>query len=448
MEPLGLVAILVIAYGALRDAWPLAIAVGGSTAAGAVFVHGNLVIYTFYAVAAAAIIAALVKRVFKPDSFDLRDGPDVPGLTILYAFAIWCVGITVLAPAMFNGLTTVTPNHYVLQAGRLSTSNIAQLIYIALGIAVVTILAYHPSTSAGIIGVSLSLAIALSLWRFLAHQFHFWFPDGFLDNASTLVYIETTPGGGQRFRGIFSEPAALAGTAIMAVAWGVAAAADARGARRIPPLLLAAVAVFLGLISTSTTFVVAGSLVTAVAFLVIAFELVIRRLRLSLRAALTCCLAVLVTLWVAPMLIRSIVAVVETKAGTSSFSDRGDVNAASYEVLARTGGLGVGLGSGRASSLIPTLLSTAGIVGTVLLLAAIAQVVCRSIGVPGARPALWVLIALLVTKAVSGPDLSDPTGMLWISLGVLAATRIQKTRLTSCPQNISPKTIGAGSGAP
>ena len=36
------------------------------------------------------------------------------------------------------------------------------------------------------------------------------------------------------------------------------------------------------------------------------------------------------------------------------------------------------------------------------------------------RPVFWTLVTLLVAKLFAGPDLSDSSGILWLSLGLLS----------------------------
>ena len=80
----------------------------------------------------------------------------------------------------------------------------------------------------------------------------------------------------------------------------------------------------------------------------------------------------------------------------------------------------VGLGGTRASSFFPNLLSTTGLPGTLLFAGAILTVIRRAVSVYEYRPVIWALVTLLMVKVVSGPDLSDASGVLWISIGLLA----------------------------
>src|SRR6185312_9230318 len=78
------------------------------------------------------------------------------------------------------------------------------------------------------------------------------------------------------------------------------------------------------------------------------------------------------------------------------------------------------LGANRASSFFPGLLSTVGLVGTLLFAVAVVGLVRRGAAVREYRPVAWALVALLVVKVIAGPDLSDTSGIMWLSLGLLS----------------------------
>jgi hypothetical protein len=66
------------------------------------------------------------------------------------------------------------------------------------------------------------------------------------------------------------------------------------------------------------------------------------------------------------------------------------------------------------------VLSNTGIVGALLLAAAIVTLIRRSAGVLEYRPVVWALVTAIVLKVVGGPDMSDPSGVFWMSLGLLS----------------------------
>jgi hypothetical protein len=113
-------------------------------------------------------------------------------------------------------------------------------------------------------------------------------------------------------------------------------------------------------------------------------------------------------------------AMVNEKVSSASFSERSGADARSYDIAVDTFGFGVGLGAARASSFLPGLLATTGIVGTLLFVTAVSGLIRRGAALPEYRPVIWALVALLVTKVVAGPDLSDSSGVMWMSLGLLS----------------------------
>jgi hypothetical protein len=241
-----------------------------------------------------------------------------------------------------------------------------------------------------------------------------------LDNSPAFAYIETAPDNVERFRGIASEPAGLAGSCLVTIAYMLPRSLQVRGWRRAGALLVTAVAAYLGVISTSTTFVVAGVAIALVAGLAAAVGFLLRRTHVSAIASVAGCALVVAGIWILPIVADFVETSVNEKVGSPSFTERSSANSVSLGIFIDTFGLGVGLGGNRASSFVPSLLSTTGIIGTLLFVAAVATLIRRSAPVREYRPVVWALVGLLVVKVVSGPDLSDTTGVLWISLGLLS----------------------------
>ena len=66
------------------------------------------------------------------------------------------------------------------------------------------------------------------------------------------------------------------------------------------------------------------------------------------------------------------------------------------------------------------LLSCTGVPGTILFFVAIISIMRRAYAVPAYRATVWALISVLAGKIISGPNLSDPSALLWVTAGVLA----------------------------
>ncbi|MEH3075705.1 MAG: hypothetical protein PGN11_03365 [Quadrisphaera sp.] len=242
-----------------------------------------------------------------------------------------------------------------------------------------------------------------------------------------------------RFRGIFSEPAGLAVACLVTIAYMTARLPQVRGLRRVGVGVVLAMAVFLGSISTSTTFIVSIALLVAMAVGVWLVEVVIARRELTLGGVSGAAAALAALPFVVPLVLAFLTGEVSAKVGTSSYRDRSGADGDSYRILFDTFGFGVGLGSNRPSSFLASMLSTVGLVGTVLFAAAVVLLVTRTWTLRQYRPVVWALAAALLTKLISGPDLNDTSGLLWLCLGVLAhgaAVRQQEEALEQSPRGL------------
>ena len=437
MTSLSLAVLVVVIYGLFnRSGYGRALALGGVTASGAAVVIGSVAVPTFYAVALGTMVVLGLQLLGNAKAPQAPRRPLPPGAPLLLFFFGWSVLITLVAPIAFDGLTVYTPlGEGRLTAGYLTSSNLAQIIYLALGICVFLFLARSAKAGPEIIGLLVTTATLLSLWRYLNQTFGLPFPEGVFDNSPGFEYIESAPGNIERFRGIFSEPSGVAGCSLVTVAYMLPRALQLQGARRISALLIAGVAVFLGVISTSTTFVVAGLAVALIAVVTFILRFVLRRTGMSALGSVVGCGLVIAGLWVLPLVADFVETAVNDKISSASFTERSSANTGALEVLLNSFGMGAGLGSNRASSFIPTLLSTTGVVGTVVFAAAVAVLIRRGSAVRRYRPVVWALVSLLIGKVVAGPDLHDTSGVLWMSLGLLSGAVATKTDAGPEPDN-------------
>ena len=267
MTSLTLITILIVVYGVLnRSGYGRALALGGVTASGAAAIVHDIAVPTFYAIALGTVVAlglSLLGNGKTPDAIR-RSLP--PAVSLLLCFLIWSVFVTLVAPVFFDGMTVLVPPRQIQLAATIFTnSNYAQVIYLTLGVSVVLFLARSARSRPELIGLLVGLTTLLSLWRYLHQLVGLPFPEGMLDNSPSFDYIETAPDDVQRFRGIFSEPAGLAGSCLVTIAYMLPRSLQVRGWRRAGALLVAAVATYLGIISTSATFVVAGVAIALIA---------------------------------------------------------------------------------------------------------------------------------------------------------------------------------------
>jgi hypothetical protein len=420
---LTLATVAVVLYGMLgRKGYGRALALGGSTVAGAAVVVGSTAVPTFYAVAIGAAVAVALRILQRGSGKRASREPLPPGVSLLLLFLGWSMFVTITAPQLFDGLPVLLPAgpgaH--LTAGMITSSNVAQTIYLVLGVAVVVFLARARHAGPELIGLAVGLTVMLSFWRYLNQQAGIPFPEDVFDNSPFFAYIETAPGGIKRFRGILSEPSALAASCLIAVSYMLSRARRVEGWRRIGALLVAGIAGFLGTISTSASFVVAAVVVALIAAITFGVSFLLRRVAVSSLVSLGTCVLVIVGVWVLPIVAAFVESIVNEKVDSASFDERSGANSGSYDIFLDTFGFGVGLGANRASSWFPGVLSNTGIVGTLLLAAAIVTLIRRSAGVLEYRPVIWALVTAIVLKVVGGPDMSDPSGVFWMSLGLLS----------------------------
>jgi hypothetical protein len=406
--------------------WPLCLAVAGVAPAGVSLVAGGFGLPVFYFVALFAAAAVALRLMAVTTSLPVRIA-GVPGAKPLLAFGIWAAVVTVTAPALFPGMTVLGSapgNPAMLVPGAVTSSNVAQVAYLWIAIAVIVLLASTRRTHPHVVGVTTVGIVAISFARYVSDKVGLPFPVGLFDNNPGLIYIQTAPGGAERFRGILSEPASLATYCLAAAAFAVAMLPRVATAAKVALVAVLGISVWLGIASTSTTFVVAGSLLCAVGLGGFAWPLVQRRRRIGPAHVVVLLVLLVVGYLAGPALVHYVSDAVTAKSGAESYNERSGADAFSVQVALRSLGFGVGLGANRPSSFAVMLLSNVGVLGLLLFAAAVALIVRHALRCGGAAPTIWVLVAILAAKLVSGPDLADPSGLLYVSLGALAGLRL------------------------
>ncbi len=133
------------------------------------------------------------------------------------------------------------------------------------------------------------------------------------------------------------------------------------------------------------------------------------------------------------------------KSQSTSFQQRSFADILAMHIFVETHGIGVGLGSHKANSLVLTLLSNTGLVGTVVFAAFVISLV-RPIRVPpgryvpdklfeSTRPFQWMVLGLGAAHAVANPNLSTPA--IWLAMaGVLAIQAALRRGLVALPSKV------------
>lgn len=433
-------ALIMVVLAVRRDAYPWALAVGGLTPAGVAVFAGGFPVPTFYAAALGVVVALTADaaaRRREPGELALRRHGDAhcpparphSGLIVLWIFVAWSVAVTLAAPALFAGVEVLQNGKTrLLVPGLITKSNLAQVVYLVLSVSVVTYLAKVRSAGVRLVGLIVGGVTLLSFWRLLAQNTGLPFPESVFDNSPTLAYIETDVGGAPRFRGILSEPSALANMMLAMIAYGAARVRQVSGPGRWGLVALVAMAAWMGYVSTSGTFVSGLVLLTLLALVVMFLQTVLRRPAIPVGGIAASLAAIAALPFAVTPMVAWFLGSVRTKVDSTSYTDRVGSDVHAFGVLADTFGLGAGLGSERPSSFGAALLATVGLVGTVLFASGVILIIAGSVRDKGTRPALWVLATVLISKMISGPDLAATSGLLWIPLGVLAAASTDHVR--------------------
>ena len=362
-------------------------------------------------------------------------------LVVLSVLVLW------ISVVFFTGKVTVIggTDGYQLDLARpylIRRENATQMSYIVINTMLVYALAHQGArllpgqllrvVDQGVIAAAL-FALAVCSWQLLAHTTGIYFPTDFLfSNVGYIRANSQTFFGSLRLNGPFSEPSALAYffSGFLLYFWK-------RALLQPTVLSTALVVILVGAIflSYSTT----GYLVLAIFTAVAALDLmpsVLRRLqalRLTWRKAAIAALLVLTaggaSAWAAdhwPRLSAILSVSLVEKAKTSSFAVRTGAEAMAVDVIARTGGVGIGLGSHKPNSLTLALLSNVGVVGMGVFLVFVVMVL-RPAESPSAAarrtllfnetPLRYFVIGLLLVHAVSAPNFN--VVMLWIACGLL-----------------------------
>ena len=360
---------------------------------------------------------------------------------LLMVFLAWSVMSSFLMPYLFAGTPIYSPRDRVdidiiqfnLEPLYWTLSNFGQAAYLVLnGCAVLfAVLVIQTSSQADTLAKALRWAVGIVLVVGLLQQFAVmagWsFPYTVITNNPTADPDELYQqfDGFVRINSTFSEPMNT-GSFLAAAASGLLA--TYLHGREIRYLLAIIAAIAVLLVSTSTT----GYLATVVMFLVLLVYF-----RPSTAAAtggyrpsykgwimvtVTMLCAAGMSVLLIPSLSEAVLAMTVNKGQGTSLASRVLADQDTIRLLTSTYGLGVGLGSSRPSSLIATLLSTVGIVGTVIAGMIVRKIVQRFPGrnCPSTlQMSFWCFMGLIVADSMAVPDLNRPT--LWALLLVVVA---------------------------
>lgn len=454
VTPLG---ILFFALAAIfvwtRTGYVRLMAVGGGLPIGVALVIGGQPTPVFYTLAIGVCVALVVRVILeRPDRSRLEQRRHRPGALALVLFTAWAVFITALAPTIFAGIPVLISrggiDEQLLDPGTLdyTVSNLAQVGYLLIGVGTVFFLARSPAATPGLLGITLGVVTVLSFWRLLSIQFGLPFPAGFFDNSTAVRIIESTSSGEARFRGIFSEPSGLAAVSLTAMVYFSMRLKHLTRSQRWIAVAILVMAVANAGFSTAGTFVASGLILLAALAIAAVSGFVMRRAKVSPFVVAASFVGLAGAVFFIPIVIDIINGVISEKVASSSYGSRTGVDLFSYRLTLETWGLGVGLGSNRPSSFLAMLLSCVGIPGTVLFAATMFQLMRAAWVKPEYRATVWALISVLISKVLAGPNLSDPSALLWITAGVLAHASWYSDRGPSAVPGLDRRPLNVNAG--
>lgn len=369
-------------------------------------------------------------------------------LMLLLGYALLSI---VILPDLFAGKVFVapqkpdpfgpslTPLHY-------TSGNLTQTLYLAQNVITSVLaalfvtrreIAFRGILSAYLLGGYIEILVAC--WQFASRVAGVPFPDDLIYSNPGWAIVSQSIGEVPRIQGSFSEPAGLAVYMVglcFCSAWLVA-----QGHRAMRPGLLLGLSMLTVLISTSTTGLVClfFGLPLELAIAMAAGEARARSRVVRVLAALALggAIAIGPVFVLKPSLLTSVNAVVIgtlNKEDGDSFKDRTALDEAALATVSETGGLGVGWGSFRPSSLVPGLLANGGVFAVVMLVwlgvnvARLKRRCARLMRHHPASPLIDGLVAAVcgqvVAALVSAPSITSLAFFLEVGCLVGAAARV------------------------
>jgi hypothetical protein len=345
----------------------------------------------------------------------------------LLAFLIWSFVSAMVLPRLFAGTTIVSPResvdgYFVLAPLQWSWSNMAQAVYLALNVSTLlyAFLVVKTSVESDRLVTAFRVAVLIvTASAFLQAISPSSYPYKLLiTNPSEYTGSDQEIEGFHRVTGTFGEPSS-GGSFLAAAAIGLLASylSGRRGLYRAASFgaVLAAM-----VYTTSNTGYVTFAF--GACLLMIYFRQSLKTIRRAGIALLAVPSIVYAVLYLNSDLYQAFLSVTVDKTDTGSALSRLLGDASSLDVFIRTWGIGSGLGSSRSSSLVPTALSTVGVVGVyfvILTLRGLIKLFPGKSAPSSVHLTFWAFAALIVAGGIGFPDINRPP--LWALFIVVAA---------------------------
>lgn len=373
-------------------------------------------------------------------------------LTLVFYLIIVSFVVLFIALCFFQGWVQCLPGTSSFDSAavhnyHLSRENYTQILYLLINTSLVYIMGhYGAKRPVGelvrdwdvALACSLCFSAVVCLWQFTSFYSGLYYP-------STFFYSNVGYGGANqtlltfaRLNGPFNEPSELGYvfTGFLLYAW--------QRYHLYPTVFtvgMIAVSVFCLIASTSTTAYLGLLVMAGVAGLdIVKGRIPLMRKGYRFNSGQITAIAMIVLGLVgggifaiadANQIQHVLQIVVFQKSESSSFHERLFADELGIKIFVQTYGIGLGLGSHKANSMIINMLSNVGIVGFLLLLT-FAVTLLRPLRVQfmrsasaarklliAVRPFQWYLLGLLIINAFSAPNLSEV--MLWLGVGGIIA---------------------------
>jgi hypothetical protein len=430
--------------------------IGSVFAAAAVIVVGN------YGVMPALIPAVMFQACFLLNfTLGERFPAEKTVLAVLWPFIVVVAGAvvsSVVMPRLFEGRILVWPQKLsglpVISPLAPNFGNYTQDMYLLVNAGLAATAAIYLTRSGFNLRrlldtyfVSGLIAVTVALWQFASNTLHIWFPTNFfLSNPGWALLSTQTLGSLVRLNGTFSEPSSLAGYlcgSVSAAAWVMF-----NGDKSLLPRLLLVSGLGVVLLCTAATGYVTLAIMASFLLVLTCFIASPALKRRVAASALIFCLLTGLAAVTLPVLAPGIAQEAGTilsatldKQQSSSFSDRTTADWDSIKAMLQSGGLGVGWGSSRSSSLFPGLCASVGVWGILGLLLFIGGLL-RHVRIAQrltmeAETRLVMhgccagLLGMLVAALVSGPSITSPDFYVLLALLTATAARVRHEAQTA-----------------
>lgn len=395
-----------------------------------------IIVYYFFALL--FIVRGLIDLCLERDTILWAPGQNTP-LLYLSLFVFYSSFGAFIFPNVFAGMLVYSPklgiddqvnNMTRLVFESFNLNQVAQLLVNVLMIGIIWLKPMTPTLFIRAILIAWGIVIFFALWQWLANMTGIYFPEAYLYTVEGWsLGNDQLIGSFARVNGSFVEPSSLAtylcGMYGFFLIWWVK---DSNW--RI--LLCLLLTIFVMLITVSSTAYLSLFLILAAVLWGLGVAPLFKSGSIDksvgmIFLAVILSIFLLVMLWLGSEQVRELINVVLLqKSDGDSFVVRFDADIESMQILWRTYGLGVGLGSNRPSSFLLFLLSNVGVLGFLfftLFIISLAHSALKNTAQSDepvlhnwVSAAVWGLCSMLLAKTIAQPDLSFSSLWIWIFL--------------------------------